>query len=306
MPRQPLNPLTLYTVTVGAGVGLEGSDQTLGEDFVFQFETGSEKRGEEPAPFSSIQLSRAVSESPTGEPPALSLYRAYYGNPDQAPPVEPLSFTVYRFPDVDAFQKSLARFDAVPSWADQTRSRYREDTTGLEEAASFQATPQPVGEYSDYFVSFPAPLPAGFYLVQASGPTSSLQGWLQVTDVATYVSIGLGKSLVWVNDVSAGSPIEGARVHGVGATLDVTTSADGVAFFETPKTWYSSSPASSGTAPRPSSATWWWRRPTAARPWCPWAASSPGSATTGTAPTATWATPASTGASSTPTAISTT
>jgi hypothetical protein len=234
VPRQPLTALTLYTVTVGAGVGLEGSDQTLGEDLVFQFETGSEKRGEEPAPFSSFQLSRAVSESSTVEPPALSLYRAYYGNPDESPPVEPLSFNVYRFPDVDAFVGSLARLDAIPYWADQTRSRYREDTTGLEEAASFQATPQPVEEYGDYFVLFPAPLPAGFYLVQASSSTSSLQGWLQVTDVATYASIGLGRSLVWVNDVSAGGPIEGARVHGVGATLDVTTSADGVAFFETP------------------------------------------------------------------------
>ncbi len=71
--------------------------------------------------------------------------------------------------------------------------------------------------------------------MQASGPTSSLQGWLQVTDVATYASIGLGKSLVWVNDVSAGSPIEGARVRSVGATLDVTTGDDGVAFFETPQ-----------------------------------------------------------------------
>jgi hypothetical protein len=235
VPRQPLSPFTLYTVSVGAGVGLEGSDQTLGEDFTFRFETGSEKRGEEPAPFSSIQLSRAVSESPTGEPPVLSLYRASYGYPVEAPPVEPLSFTVYRFPDVDAFLDSLARFDAIPSWADQTRSRYRQDAAGLEEAVSFQATPESVGEYGDYFVSFPAPLPAGFYLVQASGATSSLQGWLQVTDVATYASIGLGKSLVWVNDVSAGGPIRGARVRGVGATLDVTTGDDGVAFFETPQ-----------------------------------------------------------------------
>jgi hypothetical protein len=235
VPRQPLSAFTLYTVTLGAGVGLDGSDQTLGEDFAFRFETGSEKRGEAPTPFSSIELSRAVSESPTGEPPVLSLYRASYGYPVEAPPVEPLSFTVYRFPDVDAFLDSLARFDAIPSWADQTRSRYREDATGLEEAVSFQVTPEPVGEYGDYFVSFPAPLPAGFYLVQASGATSSLQGWLQVTDVATYASIGLGKSLVWVNDVSAGGPIRGARVHGVGATLDVTTGDDGVAFFDTPQ-----------------------------------------------------------------------
>jgi len=232
VPRQPLSAFTLYTVTLGAGVGLDGSDQTLGEDFVFRFETGSEKRGEQPAPFSSIQLSRAVSESPTGEPPVLSLYRGYY---DQAPAVEPLSFTVYRFPDVDAFMESLARFDAIPFWADQTRSRYREDAAGLKEAASFQATPEPVGEYGDYFVRFPAPLPAGFYLVQATGASSSLQGWLQVTDVATYASIGLGKSLVWANDVSAGSPIKGARVRSVGGTLDVTTGDDGVAFFETPE-----------------------------------------------------------------------
>jgi len=231
VPRQPLSAFTLYTVTLGSGVGLEGSDQTLGEDFVFQFETGSEKRGEQPAPFSSIQLSRAVSESATGEPPVLSLYRSYY---DEAPAVEPLAFTVYRFPDVNAFMESLAHFDAIPSWADQTRSRYHEDAAGLEEAASFQATPELAGEYGDYFVRFPAALPAGFYLVQATGATSSLQGWLQVTDVATYASIGLGKSLVWANDVSAGSPIEGARVRSVGGTLDVTTGDDGVAFFETP------------------------------------------------------------------------
>jgi hypothetical protein len=121
VPRQPLAVATLYSVTLGAGVGVEGSDQTLAEDFVFQFETGAEKRGEEPAP--SLQFSRTVSESPTSEPPVLSLFRSYYG-PEQPPAVEALSFRAYRFPDVNAFLDSLARFDAIPSWASQARSAF--------------------------------------------------------------------------------------------------------------------------------------------------------------------------------------
>lgn len=230
VPRKPLTAATVYTVTLRAGIGLEGTDQTLAEDFVFRFETGAEKRGEEPAP--SVQLSRTVFESPTGEPPVLGLFTWYYG--EEPPAAESMSFAVYRFPSVDAFLDSLAEFDALPAWAYLARSQFHHDTTGLEQAVMFQGTPEPAGEYGDLFVRFPAPLPAGFYLVQVDASTGSVQGWLQVTDVATYASIGLDNSLVWANDVSSGGPIEGARVRGVGSALDVATGPDGIAFFETP------------------------------------------------------------------------
>ncbi|TET95262.1 MAG: hypothetical protein E3J29_07185, partial [Dehalococcoidia bacterium] len=230
---EELQPETLYTVTLGADVGIDGSDQTLGQPFTFQFETGSQERaGEAPGGPPSLQFSRRVWESATTEAPALALF-SISPEPDSLPDAA-LPFTVYRFPDVDAFLASLDEFTAIPAWARLSRSRFSTDTSGLQEVASFEATLEPVGDSGDLFVRFPEALPEGYYLVETSFEDRPVQAWLQITDVATYVSVGRGRTLVWANDVAAKAPLASASVRAPGTDLSATTGPDGVAFFETP------------------------------------------------------------------------
>jgi len=230
VPKE-LQPETLYTVTLGAGVGIAGSDQTLAQEFVFQFETGSEGRtGETPGGAPALQFSRRVWESATSEPPALALFR--WG--DEATRTGALPFAVYRFPDVDAFLASLDEFTAIPTWAQVTRSRFAIDTTGLQRVASFDAKLEPIGEYGDLYVRFPEALPEGYYLVETTFKERPLQAWLQVTDVATYVSLSRSRSLLWANDVAAKAPLANATVRAVGSDFSTTTGPDGIAFFDTP------------------------------------------------------------------------
>ena len=145
-----------------------------------------------------------------------------------------LSFAVYRLPDVDAFLASLDEFTAIPAWAWVTRNRFTVDTAGLQRVASFEAAVHAIGEYGDMYVLFPEALPEGYYLVETTFKDQPLQAWLQVTDVATYVSVSRSRMLLWANDVATKAPLANATVRVVGNDFSATTGADGIAFFDTP------------------------------------------------------------------------
>ncbi|HLA18240.1 MAG TPA: MG2 domain-containing protein [Dehalococcoidia bacterium] len=230
VPKE-LQANTLYTVTLKPGVTVPDSELEMTADFRFQFETGSEERtGETPGGPPRLQFSRLTWEASTGEPPALALF-GY----DAAPAKLTLPFTAYRFAGADKFLAALDEFTSVPTWASFTRSRTTVDTGGLEKAASFEADVPEMGEFGDRYVLFPAPLPAGYYLVEATFEKRQLQALLQVADVAAYVSLSGTRTIVWVNDVVAKSPLRGATVTATDATLSAVTDAAGVAVFDTPK-----------------------------------------------------------------------
>jgi hypothetical protein len=230
VPKE-LQPETLYTVTLGTGVSIPGSDQTLAEEFTFQFETGSEERTGETPGQPSLQFNRRVWESATAEAPALGLFKGWS---ESATMPSTLPFSVYRFADVDTFLTSLDEFTAIPSWAWVSRSRFAVDTTGLQRVASFDTTLNATDEYGDMYVIFPEALPEGYYLAETTFEDRPLQAWLQVTDVATYVSVSRGRILLWANDVATRAPLANATVSVVGNNFSTTTGPDGVAFFDTP------------------------------------------------------------------------
>jgi len=230
VPKE-LQANTLYTVTLKPGVTVLGSELEITADFRFRFETGSgDRTGETPGGPPRLQFSRLTWESSTGEPPALALF-GY----DAGPAKLTLPFTVYRFAGADEFLAALDEFTSVPTWASFTRSRMTVDTGGLEKAASFDADLPQIGEYGDRYVLFPEPLPAGYYLVEATFEKRQLQTLLQVADVAAYVSLSGTRTIVWANDVVAKSPLRGATVTATDATLSAATDAAGVAVFDTPK-----------------------------------------------------------------------
>jgi hypothetical protein len=117
--------------------------------------------------------------------------------------------------------------------SNRVRSGFSADMSGLDEVASFEATPQPVGASGDLFVRFPEALLEGYYLVETFFEDRPLQVWLQITDVATYVWVSRGRTLLWANDLAPKAPLAGASVRPAGADFATTTGPDGVALFET-------------------------------------------------------------------------
>ncbi|MDO8617248.1 MAG: alpha-2-macroglobulin family protein [Dehalococcoidia bacterium] len=229
-----LQPQTLYTVTLGPGVSIPDTDLALAGGFTFRFETGVASRdGQTPGGPPSLQFSRRIWEAATQETPALALFQySSTGTPDAG--LITLPFGVYRFADRDAFLASLDQFTAIPAWARATRGRFAVDHAGLEQVASFDAEVRTLGQYGDRYVQFPQPLPQGYYLVETTFAEKPVQALLQVTDMASYLSVSGTRTLLWVNDVAAKAPLAGAAVTAVGGGLSATTGADGVAFFETP------------------------------------------------------------------------
>ncbi len=240
VPKE-LQPRTLYTVTVRAGVTLTGSIATLSEDHVFRFETGG-SLGEFGAPPSPImQFSRRTFEMPPGEAPVLALFTSEPGDQLSA------SFTVYRFAGADEFVTTLGQFDEVPGWSRFAREAFAVDTAGLQQVAAFDGALQRIGRYGDLYVRFPEALPEGFYLVDARYGTAHAQGWLQITDIATYTSVSRTRLLVWANDLKTQGPMSGASVElADGSQLGATTGADGVAFFDTPQGFVELQPSEFG------------------------------------------------------------
>jgi len=222
-----LKPATLYTVTVRAGLGLPGTDDVMAEDFVFQFETSDfERTGEVRRP-AFLDFTRKVAEASPHETPALSVYTSHEG--ELSVPI-----SIFAYADMDAFLAALQEFQGIPAWAHVTRDSYLAEMGSLTRVAQFTTPVERQGTYGDMFVRFPEPLPEGFYLVETELEGRKAQSWLQVTDIATYVTVTRTETLAWVNDLATKGPVAGARLELLGTGVEASTDDEGIARFDTP------------------------------------------------------------------------
>ncbi len=226
VPQGGLAPATLYTVTVTGGLTVAGSDEVMADDLVFRFETADERRtGEIGRPY--LNFTRRTAESSTSEAPALETYLT-------AEVEVTLSVQVFRFDGAEGFLDSLEEYEQLPEWAGATREGFVTDTVGLEQVAAFDAAVQRIGASGKAYIQFPAPLPAGFYVVQSEFDGQPFQAWLQVTDLATYAAVAEDRTLVWVNDVLTQGPLADATVEFIGAESSGQTGSDGTLTLDTP------------------------------------------------------------------------
>lgn len=233
---------TLYTVTVKAGLTVKGSDAKLDEPVTFQFETATANRpGQQNQ---SLSFLRAVTEVATADAPLIAV-----NTQDLA--LKTLPVEVFAYPDQKTYIADLGKLENTPSWTANARDNYGIDTSALKLAMTVTATVEDVrapgpnsGTFQPY-IRLPEKLPAGMYLVQTTYQGKTLQAWVQVTDVASYVALSNTKTAVWVNDVATGGPLAGAKVELAGANGTLGTSGnDGVAQFDTPKGAYDTKQAS--------------------------------------------------------------
>lgn len=228
VPQESLQPSTIYTVTVKAGLGRTGSEVKLAADHRFAFETLPQNLN--PGGGSALHIPPEPLEFGLGIAP---YFRVEYYNPAAGSQSVQADVTVHRYSSAQAYASALARLSQVPHWAYHSLNSYREDTAGLTQVVSFQAE---LREYQGMgtFLAFPDPFAAGFYLAEVTVNGQSRQGRFQVSNLAAFLAGASNQSLVWLNDLITKAPVAGATVVELGSRLTGLTGSDGVALLPAP------------------------------------------------------------------------
>jgi hypothetical protein len=230
VPAADLRPLTVYTVTIRAGVPREGSDLTLAEAVTFRFATAPRT----PSATSSKAEVEIVApgdlvEVRTAAVPVIALEASW---PDSGKPASRVAVRVYRLAGLDAAIDAYSQLLAAPDWADDSDAGLVR-TTGLEQVVRFDAVfhsgPETgCGWDAKGWIGFPGPLAAGWYLVDFPRRARDVQVVLQVTDVQTTTIVGSGRAVVWAHDLASGGPLGGAEVATPDGERIGRTDADGL------------------------------------------------------------------------------
>jgi len=216
VPNSPLIAATVYTISISAGVSLPGSDVTLEAPISWRFETESsvDGGGQEP-----ILFERTLFDVKPGSRALLGLVVPIA---EGATPPKTLPVRVYRLPSSDAAIAALRTLE-TDDWA-HFSSDGLVDTHPLDRVLTGDAHLTQAEEGSG-ILELPAPLPAGWYLVDVPNDTRHAQAVIQVTRLAVYALTSTTRTIAWVNDIVSTAPVADATLAHPGGTVGRTNSA---------------------------------------------------------------------------------
>lgn len=224
---QKLDYATIYTVTLKQGLKLTDSEEVLQEDYSFSFETASLKDNKNTFDFT---LNNSLTQFSTTETPC---FITYFYREKQVPPV---NITLYSYPNTQEFLQAMAKRDKIPEWCHLSRDKYREDFSKLTKVAryetEFNSANTQKGHSNEQYIMFPEVLPAGFYAAEIKAEEAEHQVWFQVTDLATYLTVGKKNALLWVNDLNTQKPVPKAKVNITNSDLSYEGDNNGVIFID--------------------------------------------------------------------------
>lgn len=207
VPDKPLQPSTVYTVTLKKGYTIPGTSDALTNDYMTRFETDSS--GSE-QPVFTFDLDTALTEFGTNEPPVFPVY-FYNSDNNSNLSAQDVQIVLYRYPDHRLFQSSLEERDILPNWSYYTWSRYLETIDPSYKTAEYKIRLLKADPYNQYIV-FPEKLQAGYYAAELKVGDTTRQVWFEITDLAVYLAQGNDKTLFWVNDLQTKAPASNATV----------------------------------------------------------------------------------------------
>lgn len=213
---------TVYTVKIKAGLGLKGSHEELAEDYVFKFKTQEDANNRE----GSVTFYDELFNFTPNSPIALEAYISEEFRD------KPFQVEVFKYKDKQAFIDSIMYIDdSKLNRYDTPNVKVEPDPSKMEKVMEFKTTLKAVDSewWGKVFLVFPESLEIGDYLIEVSTDNRTWQAHVQVNDLAVYAMVGEKESLIWVNDVIKGEPVQGASVKDL-ATSDVAvTGKDGIA-----------------------------------------------------------------------------
>ncbi|MBP2019230.1 hypothetical protein J2Z79_002655 [Symbiobacterium terraclitae] len=218
VPTEPLEPGTIYTVTLREGLGRTRGEGRLGAH-TFAFETADPSAETSPR---SFVLHDAAAEFAPDTTPYFSMWGPGAG--------DTYSVAVYRYPDAARYAAALQEAAALPGWSSLARQRHREPTDGLSPVTTLDLKPVELDGWR--YLVLPEPVPPGYYLAEVRLGDAVRQVRFQVTDLSYYVAESTTGSLVWLNDLATGRPAAGAALYRTDGEQAATADADGVAWVE--------------------------------------------------------------------------
>lgn len=218
VPAEPLLASSTYEIVVDGGVKAAGEDIYLGRETRVVFRT---EVAELPADTWILNISNESIALRPDERPVVRL-NAYHTDREKSDP-ETLDIDVklYQYDDGNDFAGALAKQTGLSSWMYEIASEPL-PTHGLKEAASFTAACPKID--GGWYVTYPENLKKGFYLAEYSLEGVSRQQLIQVTCLSAYLAANDEEALIWVNDLAAGKPAEGAALAAGGLPSGVTDS----------------------------------------------------------------------------------
>ncbi len=200
-------PDTRYTVTVKAGYGI-GADQ-MAEDYTFFFNTQDTTSEQERLEKTYLNDDKTETVLPGELPVVIVGYNNVMARDYD------YDVTIYKIPEADQyFWLMEENFGYRQTGEDYPVDKYTEVsqfTTKLEDMASAWG--------GTGYIKLPTDLEQGCYLVRTTtkggytGREMTFDKFIQISDISLYYQVVAGNGMLWLNDVTSGNPIEGAKVE---------------------------------------------------------------------------------------------
>lgn len=227
VPQGGLTKGTIYTVTIKAGLALIESDKTLKEDYTFTFETGDTMSGYK----SSFKFVEDHYEIGTNQP--VAMFVSHYATNRDIAISNDVNLKVYKFKSIDDYLNVVKEKNQLPDWANYALTNYNYDLTKLNYLGEYEAKVEEIN-YKRFVHAPTASLEEGYYVFLGTNEDRTSKALVQVTNLSSYVSATKDGTIVWVNDIKTGQPINGANVEVIGENKSVKTNAEGIATFNIP------------------------------------------------------------------------
>ncbi|MCL1793001.1 MAG: Ig-like domain-containing protein [Oscillospiraceae bacterium] len=218
---------TVYTITLKAGIALEGTGDALAGDYTFAFETEAEPSYSPPKYSESAYFYSKYAELPTIEPPQFG-FRVYCSDYAAALPNPKIS--VYKFGSGEKAAEAVEALTGAPGWSRYAKEKELIGKNGLSKVMSFEAK----DGYDDQTntLTLPDCLTQGFYLIEAALKDSKSQMIVQINDLPVQLIADSEKTILWVNDIETKKASAGAAIQDVKEGKTYTADADGIAVID--------------------------------------------------------------------------
>jgi len=197
-PSEPLKSNTEYTVTIKKG--LKNQLSILEEDFSFSFKTG--KYSSKDGLWAEYYYAN-LDESYTFTSDIVPFIQLY-----NAEAIKKVDVTIYRLSSADQYINNYKIKDNI-------------DYSKLNKLSSFSTA------LKGDFIVFQNTLAEGHYIINVKADNKSMNVFMQINNLVTYVANLENETLVWVHDYNSGTPLKDVRVNLDGN--ESKTDAEGIA-----------------------------------------------------------------------------
>ncbi|EKD33449.1 MAG: hypothetical protein ACD_76C00027G0004 [uncultured bacterium] len=226
VPKENLKQGVIYTATVKSGLTVVDSDETLGSDYVFQFETAGGGIYE-----SGVGLYASTYQYTNPQSDAMISISIW----EQDKATEgAYNATIYRINSEEVYSRAINNFEDR-RWAYTATPINGISESEMPIVREYSNLPaQSIGDNSNqYLLQLPDKIEEGKYITKIEFNGKIAWVFLQSSQIAAHVQFADNSHAVWLNDAGTGNPIDGATVQYVGSDSHVVSNSDGLAMLET-------------------------------------------------------------------------